>query len=352
MNRCPNADVLGRSCKRTSCPVCGPRWAAAWEQNFASNFAAAPGDVVLVSITAPGVDVLPWDEAHCSHRRKHQHRGPSGCRVEQQAAYEWTGTATWRLDRLRRGAAAHVRRRLCQCGHTRRAHAAGACSCGCEKFKGYQPRMLGREWEPQKRGVPHWHGVFDYSSERARRAVRLYVGYMRTRRRLEHGGRDEQSIAESWGFGFVDGHLKPQTAEVAARYLSTYLTGRNPHKPTVRQNAVDPVMTILANADDLLGPPEVLKIRRVRMPLCWLDHRLSKVTGVCMRTLRYVRWYFAAVRGNAGAYPCLHGEKMIDVARAIANVRSGRSGRPPTAAERREAFQVAQKNLRLMRQFG
>ena len=152
---CPNAQRWGASwssCKRRSCPVCGPRWARNVATSMRVNFRAHPGAVVLVTITAPGEDRLPWDAVHCHHPRGGRCSGKRGCRVEQRAAREWSETLTWRWTKLRQAA---------------RLATIRAC--------GEAPAILNRTWEPQKRGVPHAHLVLGAGTPAQLEAAACFV---------------------------------------------------------------------------------------------------------------------------------------------------------------------------------
>lgn len=333
---CPNGNARRPSCKRRDCPVCGPRWAGDQRRVMEENLRHYGRKVVMVAITPPGADRLPWDESHCRHPNGGRHSGPRGCRVEQRAARAWCDTYTDRLSALRRAGNAHVRRRLCQCGHLKRAHGAGGCSCrgcACSGFTGFVPNLLERVNEPQKRGVPHWHGVFGYSTLAERRAVHMWVAWLRreercscghTKRWHDRGGRAVRGAScitpqkrlsptlgwtnlRQYDFGFVDGHLKPIEPLEAARYLASYLTGRSAHKASIRQNIVDPTMTYWAVRDAAARAgdgtdDEPVRPRRYSLPLVWVSPRLSSLkrggTGVTMRTLRRTRQLWNVLTGR------------------------------------------------------
>lgn len=265
----PGFDHVLRTCKRRNCPRCGVHWARDWRRVMAINLAAKHGPVVLVSITAPGEERLPWDEAHCGHRRRHRHRGPSGCRVQQRAAREWADTATWRWARLRNAARLAAQR-------AGRNEATGEL--------GAAPSLLERVWEPQKRGVPHLHLVLGFATGAERQAARAFVDELKR-------------LAHDYDFGFVDGRLEPITAEDASRYLSSYLTGRNSkHKGSIRENVADPVMprSLIWLTPALTSTSTSSRIAAMRERL-----RVARGTGVTMRMLRKARHLWAARQGRA-----------------------------------------------------
>jgi hypothetical protein len=223
------------------------------------NLEAYGGKVVLVSITAPGADRLPWDETLCGHKgkpgRPHRHAGKRGCRVQQRAAREWTETCTLRWQWLRNAAQMRAKRET-----------------------GEPANLLERVWELQTRGVPHLHVVLGYSTLPEIRAAKAFVAAL-----AELAGRND--------FGFVDRKLRPIAGKEAARYLASYLTGRSKHKPALRELVADPIWTYMS------ASWVVRKKKTLSLPLVWLTPRLTKRTFVTMRTLRRARHLWAAMQG-------------------------------------------------------
>lgn len=141
------------------------------------------GRVWMITVTAPGADVLPWDE--------------SGEYVQWDKGQAWNRTAQRRWTELHRWAMQAVKREL-----------------------GTAPRSLVRVWQMQKRGVLHLHLVFGAETEDELRLARYYVGKLRERTR-------------EFGFGYVDAIDRPwrkdgkrgglMEAGTAAGYLSRYL---------------------------------------------------------------------------------------------------------------------------------
>lgn len=58
------------------------------------------GQLVVVTFTAPGADVLPWDTSKCNHVASIECSGKIGCRVKAAAASEWNATAAERWNHL------------------------------------------------------------------------------------------------------------------------------------------------------------------------------------------------------------------------------------------------------------
>ena len=82
----------------------------------------------LVTLTAPGADVLPWDEQHCAWMGPHKHSGPLGCRIELEAAYVWATDLEQRFHRL--------------------------CAAARKRGRVSEPVVCARAWEAQNRGAP------------------------------------------------------------------------------------------------------------------------------------------------------------------------------------------------------
>jgi hypothetical protein len=287
-NKIPGEEARKVSCKRRDCPRCGVNWARDWSKVNELNLEAYGGQIVMVTITAPGEDRLPWDEAHCARRRTHRHSGPAGCRVQQRAAREWSDTLTWRWSKLRKAAILATQRQL------------------AETFAlGPAPSILERAYEPQKRGVPHLHLVLGYRTRSERDAAHVFVGHLKR-------------LAGEYDFGFADGsgkkrgmrnarpvverhgiELRPMTGRDAARYLANYLTGRNPtKKSSIRENISHPTMprSLLWLTPALTSVSSSERIGAMRERL-----GIARGTGVTMRMLRRARHFFAALEGRCPA---------------------------------------------------
>lgn len=289
-----------KTCKRRSCNHCGKAWVASWEAITRLNIGALGGEVVLISLTAPGADLLPWA---CS--RDHQHAGSKGCQVDRIYADVWAEGAPQQWKRLRDAARKAVR-------------AAGLPTAAL---------VLERVWEPQKRGVPHLHIVAGARTPLEREAAELFHQELRER-------------AVEYGFGPQLHITKPMTAREAARYLAGYLLGRSRKKGTIRDNLADPRMP----RSLIWITPAIGSISRGERMVAWRERLgLSRGTGLSMRRLRYARWYLAALARRVAVWPRLFGEEMIAVARCAAMLE--REHGPPI--EEREAEHV--RTLRLMR---
>ena len=103
-------------CRRRRCPGYAPLWAGDQRRKLFENLAVYEGEsVVLLAVTAPGADRLPWDESHCRPLGDHRHSGSLGCRVHPVAAREWNQSASDRWRRLHRRAYQAVRRHGVRC---------------------------------------------------------------------------------------------------------------------------------------------------------------------------------------------------------------------------------------------
>lgn len=165
---------------RASTSVGGRLWFGDVRRLLMTNLLAYGGNVWLVTVTAPGADLLPWGE---------------GRKVEPQAAHEWNRTAPKRWSELHRRAQQEVKR----------AH-------------GDNCTFLAYAWQMQGRGVLHIHLALGFSTARERALAWRYVQELRERTR-------------QFGFGFVDavdrdgrsGKSRVLEPHRAAGYMSRYL---------------------------------------------------------------------------------------------------------------------------------
>jgi hypothetical protein len=301
-SRCPTPDPFtGSNCKRRRCSHCGKGWVASWEAITRLNIGALGGRVVLISLTAPGADRLPWSCA-----KDHRHAGSRGCRVKSDDADVWAEHAPDNWRRLRDAARLAVKR----------ADLPTAAL------------VLERVWEPQQRGVPHLHVVTG-----ARTPLELAAA--------ERFHAELMARAPEYGFGPQLHVTRPMEAREAARYLAGYLLGRSRKKGTIRANLGDPRMP----SSLIWITPAIGSISRGERMVAWRERLgLKEGTGLTMRRLRYARWYLAAVQRKVLAYPRLFGEEMLAVAK-VAVLLERSNGPPPS-----ERFDGHVRTLRLMRQ--
>jgi hypothetical protein len=218
-------------CGRRSCPSCG----GVWLGDTRIRSLAAAGElrrpVALVSVTAPGRDVLPWDE--------------SGARVQAVAAQEWNRAAPAQWSKLHKGAARDAR--------------AVAVGLGADW------RLLFKAWEYQRRGVLHLHLVLPCGTLGERLASEAYVRGLTAR-------------APRYGFGFVDrGRLPAAGRRTSARRLVPVQAGRA---------AAYVAGYVASSGAGKGGVAEVAANQGVPGAILYIAATLTQASGVTMRSLR------------------------------------------------------------------
>jgi hypothetical protein len=241
----------GGTCKRRDCPAYAPLYLRDQAERLRANLAAWDGRTCLVTLTAPGADVLPWDRSKC---RPGEHRcsGGRGCRVHWVAAAGWNATVTKRLGELLKVAREQ----------TRRSHGSKA-----------QVVVLGYVCEAQQRGVFHPHVVLGYRTAASRAALDTFRQALRRKR-------------GSYGFGtgrksFDAGTPDRFTAGDAGRYISKYL------RPDGAKTSFVPLL----EAINRITPrdPETGRLKVLVRPV-YISTKLTRRTGVTMGFLRFKRW--------------------------------------------------------------
>jgi hypothetical protein len=194
------------------CPSCGrripPEWAHCtarscwgnvniWARDvcimFVSIDVLLEGQVRLVVTTAPGADVLPWDEGFCHRLGQHIHSGSLGCRVESLAANRWNRHREEQWRRLWWAVRNDVER-----------NRAGPRVA---------PALAYFSWEGQKRGVLHRNTVFDCSSPTFTEAAEASVHAL-------------SRLGPAHGFGFTD--RKMHEGAISGAYAAgVYAAGKD-----------------------------------------------------------------------------------------------------------------------------
>lgn len=216
-------------------------WARDWRRVLLENLGAYGGPCVMVTVTAPGENVLPWDRAQCMHQDGVKCSGRLGCRIEDTARRRWNATFPRRWRQLHNAAWVAATREV-----------------------GRPGTILCRGEEAQRRGALHAHIAvgtatpveFDWANAYARHLTRLAPHYQ---------------------FGFVDRKLQARNAREAAAYLSRYFVsgaGKAPISEAVR-NPEMPARPI------------------------YCSPKLTRRTRVTMRNLRRVRHLHAWKAGLA-----------------------------------------------------
>lgn len=236
--RCPDPRRIllhGRQlevgCSRRSCPSCGLLWLQDTHIRAIAASQALGAPVALASITAPGQDVLPWDE--------------TGRRVCEAEAREWNETAPARWSALYDAA-------------RRRARAAVPVAPG-------EWALWFKAWEYQKRGVLHLHLVVPMGTPRQAAHSTALVAAL-------------AALAPAYGFGYVDRgklpdsgrrqsarRLVPVEPGRAAAYVAGYLSGVGIGKG---------------------GIYEVAQAQGVPGALLYVSRKLTSASGVTMRSLK------------------------------------------------------------------
>ena len=224
-------------CRRRRCPGYAPLWAGDQRRKLFENLAAYGGECVVLAVTAPGADRLPWDEEHCRSLGVHDHSGPLGCRVDRHAAREFNETISDRWRRLNRRVSQAIQRH------------------------GVRSNLLVRAFERQHRGVLHVHPVLGFSTPAERHAAHLYAHYL-------------AEFASHYGFGFTERKLSTRSGKRVAAYLSSYFVTGKKGKLSLQESVM---------AADM--PRSII----------YVTPKLSQLTGVTMRELRFRRfvWFLA-----------------------------------------------------------
>lgn len=237
-----------RRCRRRKCHHCGPIRQNDEYRKFHENIRHYDGRVVLVAVTAPGADQLPWDVDHCADFGPHRHTGPRGCRVVRDLADEWNGDASAEYAKLWKAATINADRWV------RRLYP------GMRRM----PRRVAVVWSEQRRGVWHVHEALPAATHVERQWSKLVVEYV-------------DRNAHRYGWGNVDRNpLREQArwhgGELAARYLA--------------RNAA---VYLSQNTSESVGLPG----RTLRS---YVSRRLTASTGATMRNLRRVRYLYVCIR--------------------------------------------------------
>lgn len=112
----------------------------ALDRKFRLNVEAANTSVSIGTLTAPGVDLLPWDTDVCTHPPGEKCSGKKGCVVEWIYREYYNRTFSARRSRLHEAAQRHADRAVRRMG-----------------YAGKLPRNVAAVSGPQRRGVNHAH---------------------------------------------------------------------------------------------------------------------------------------------------------------------------------------------------
>jgi hypothetical protein len=250
--------TYGRStaCKARRCPGYARLWAGDQRRKLFDNLAyydqksGGRGRAIMLAVTAPGKDVLPFNDDLCWPLGAHQHSGKLGCRVRSREAREWSRRAPKQWTRLHRRAYQYAVHR----------HGRGTV------------RMLCRVWEVQARGVLHVHPVLACGTAAEMAAVATY------RQALER-------FAPQYGFGFVSRKFRPQPARAAAAYLSAYFCKGKKAKLALHESVFSPAMPrSIVHVSNKLTRATGCTMQRASLPAVRLG-ALSRTPGSGLRHL-------------------------------------------------------------------
>jgi hypothetical protein len=250
--------VNAHQCQRRTCPGYSETWARDQRRRLIDNLNAYEGRAVMLTLTPPGADHLPWDERSCAHLGPHKHTGDLGCRVIAGYADEWNSTAPERARQLNRVAKQRADREL--------------------KRRGIDERRgkLVHAWEHQQRGALHQHFLVGVGTE-TQDAWGTNVDALWTRLYADA----IRELSSRYRFGFIDTrplYRTPKPAREAAAYLSGYFISGRGKKAAITETVQSRIV-----------PPNVV----------YVSPKLTRQTYCTMRNLRRARRLFMWRRGVA-----------------------------------------------------
>ena len=262
-----------------------------------ANLGAWEGKTRLITLTAPGAKVLPWDRSACP-KGAHTCSGMLGCRVAWVAAASWNATVTKRLGELLKAAREQTRR----------------------QDRGARVEVLGYVCEAQQRGVFHPHVVLGYRTAADRAALDTFVGTLRRKRGAYGFGTGQRG---SFDAGKPD-RFNPADA---ARYISKYL------RPDRAKTSFVPLLEAINRI--VARDPTTGRRKHLVRPV-YVSTGLTRRTGVTMGFLRYKRW---AWRRWGGGWPeeviraaYKHHQSRCAITRRDEEADEALRARPPTVS--------------------
>jgi len=273
------------------------------DRKFHRNLDGRAG--VIVTVTAEGSDLLPWDESACTVEGPHKHSGVLGCTVDPVCGAIYEATFQARASRLREAAEKHADRLL------RAVYGIP---------RGRLPRRLASVRAPQRRGVSHVHYLDPVGTEVEKIWSRAVYRYMRRawESELANHSADERWEALKreyldptdvtpgvYGLGFVDrSNNKRERVGYMARNAAGYL-GRNVQGKRATH---------------------------------YVSVRITQETGVTMRVLRAVNYLWIRRRLIAmgelldDPVPCHWKPEWAAEVLRVEALANGHRGPPPPAA--------------------
>lgn len=193
----------------------------ALDRKWRANVEHLGTPVAVGTLTAPGVDLLPWDTDRCAHLPGEKCSGKKGCVVEWIYLEYYNRTFSARRSRLHEAAQRAADRAVRRMG-----------------YGGRLPRNVGAASGPQRRGALHAHVMVRKGQGIEATWSRIYWRY------IESACRREAAMppAERWaaiereyvqgeitpgvyGFGFEHRGGLGRSSEKAARYLARNAAG-------------------------------------------------------------------------------------------------------------------------------
>jgi hypothetical protein len=267
----------GGRCKRRACPSYASIYLRDQAEVIKANLAVWDGHVCMVTLTAPGRDVLPWDRRRCSHPGRHKCSGRLGCRVDETAAAVWNADVARRLSALMNRCQQRVRDR-----HGKGVHVVLLCYV----------------LEAQRRGVLHPHLVLGYRTAKERKALDT----------LRKGLRE---LRGEYGFGtgsgsFDEGQPERFNPADAARYISKYL------RPDSAKASFVPLLSSLERLVPYRRDPETGEVlmspskakesmerpARVQLRPVYTNRKLTTISEITIGFLRYKRRHWCEHGGR------------------------------------------------------
>lgn len=252
-------------CGKRSCEVCGALWLGDARQVVAAALRQRESAVCVVTVTAPGQDVLPF--------------GPDGRTCREPELSRWNDSAPGRWSAWWRACSAEPR--------------------AWARRHGVSWGLLAKVWEAQKRGALHLHVVLPFGSPVEREAT------YRLLRNLD-GSR------WTFNFGYVDrGRMQAQENGQRVRAVQ-------PVEPGRAAGYVAKYMTGEGKGEQGIGA--LARAETVRGPLLFTAQRLTRRSGVTMRSLRARRRVYPTLRNTGCTVGGWEAARVVD---------SVAQGRPP-----------------------
>lgn len=218
-------------CGRRQCAYCGRLWLGDCRVKTVAAAERVEGELVLVTVTAPGADVLPW------------YPGTRSC--EARAVRHWNLSAPGRWTQLHHDAAQYARRN--------------------SRSDVVSWRLAFKVWELQRRGALHLHLACPWGTPAERKATKRYVKHLQDHAREHSFGFVHLSVCRDEGTPTRVARARGSSARNVARYVCHYVGGTGAGKE---------------------GFAEVARKAAVPGAILYVDSRLTQASGVTIRSLR------------------------------------------------------------------